>query len=357
MIYAVIMGGGRGTRFWPESTAERPKQFLSLYGKKSMLRQTVDRIKKVISPKNILIVGNKSHYKLTCSELKDIPKNNIISEPMGRSTAPCLGLASIIIKKRDPDAVLVAIPADQIIKKNKQFLKIIKAAADVAQNSDNFITLGIEPKVPHTGYGYIEKGKKFIHKGGFDFYNISRFVEKPSVIKAKRYVKSRKYYWNSGMFVFHINTLLNAINEHMPLLFRGLCTIEKKLDTGAEQSTIKRIYGAIESTSIDYGIMEKVSNCLMVRADIGWCDVGSWSELDSIIKHNKYGNVIKGNCLALNSSNNIIHGRDKLIALLDVHDSVIVQTEKVVLVAKKKNVQHIKRIVEILENKRENNYL
>ena len=357
MIYAVVMGGGKGTRFWPESTNKKPKQFLPMCGEKSMIRQTVDRLKSIINANRILIIGNKRHYNLTRKELKDIPRKNIISEPIGRNTAPCLGLASLIVKRRDPKGVIVAMPADHIIKKHRYFSKLLKAAARYAHKNDNFITFGITPQLPHTGYGYIEICNEYRRDNGIKFFTVKRFIEKPSLDKAKRYLSSGKFYWNSGMFVFNVNTLLRAIKKHMPKLYKGLCRIESFLGTTKENLTIAKVFNSIDAISIDYGIMERVSNCLLVKAEIGWNDIGSWNALDGILKKDKNGNIMRGKCISIKSGRNIIHSMDKLIAVLGIYDSIIVQTNRALLVAHKDHAQDIKKIVEFLERKKENKYL
>ena len=351
------MGGGKGTRFWPESTIDRPKQFMMTDGKKTMLRMTVDRLKPFIKPDRIFVVGNKRNYNLTCKELPDVPRSNIIAEPIGKNTAPCLGLASVIIKKRDPRGIVIAVPADQIILKKEKFIRLLKAATQVALKSDQFITFGITPALPHTGYGYIETGRKNICEQGIKFMKVSRFIEKPSLKKAKHYISSKKFYWNSGMFIFHVDTLMKAMKNHMPRLYAGLIEIEDLLGTKKSNKVIKKVYNSIPPASIDYGIMEKITNCYLAKADIGWNDVGGWNALYDVLKKDNKGNCIKGKSVTLQSNRNLIFSQKKLIVLVGINDAIVVQTEKATLVLHKDNAEEIKEIVALLERKKETKYL
>jgi len=238
MNYAVIMGGGKGTRFWPKSTQKKPKQFLAFQGAESLLHRTVKRLKPLIPARRIYLIGSKQYHQRTCKELFDIPHSNIIAEPVGKNTAPCLGLASILLKQRDPHAVLVALPADAVIKKEKQFRTIVNAASQMALRENVFVTIGIAPRYPHTGYGYIQRGKQYKRVGGKIFYSVKRFVEKPSLKKARGYIASQRYLWNSGMFVFNVTTMLTAIKKNLPHLYTGLCSIEKALGTKRQRAVI-----------------------------------------------------------------------------------------------------------------------
>ncbi|MFH1383431.1 MAG: sugar phosphate nucleotidyltransferase, partial [Candidatus Omnitrophota bacterium] len=265
-----------------------------------------------------------------------------------------LGLASILIKKKDRNAVIIATPADHIITQEKRFLQLLKSATCHARDTNMFVTFGIPPSSPDTGYGYIEiRNKK--QRGGA--YRVKRFVEKPSLRKAKQYVLSKHFFWNSGIFVFHVQTLLEAIESHMPHLYDGLMKIEKAMGTSQEKAVIHKVYHSIKSVSIDYGIMEKINNVLLMKAHIGWNDVGNWSSLDAIKEKDSKGNIVHGSCVMLNSENNIINAHDKLIALIGIKDSIVVQTDTVVLVANKKDAQDVKRIVEKLERQNKNDYL
>ena len=357
MIYAVIMCGGKGTRFWPRSIRKKPKQFHSIVGDKSMLRQTVNRLMPLIGKKNIIIIGNKDQECLVKKELPDIPKNNIISEPVGRNTAACLGLASVIVRKRDPNAVLVAVPADSAIKNEKKFIRIIKSAVLFAKKNDAFVTLGIKPRTPETGYGYVEAKSKMARSSGVPLYEVKKFVEKPNKQKAKKYVSSGNYYWNSGMFIFNVNTLLAAIAEQMADLNKGLIEIEKHLGKKDEKRVIGNIYRKLKPISIDYGVMEKVKNVVVLPADIGWSDVGSWKTLQELKKKDRQNNVMSGKTIAIRSEGNIVEAQSKLIALLGVKDLIVVESDAALLVAHKDSSQEVKEIVEKLEKENKMRYL
>jgi len=349
MMYAVVMGGGKGTRFWPKSTQSKPKQFLRIAGDSSMLQQTVARLKPVIPSKNILFIGNKSHLKLAHKDLKSLPLKNIISEPVGRNTAPCLGLASILLYSRDKNATVVALPADHVISNVKKFQTIIKRSLSLASKTDAIITIGIKPNHPHTGYGYIEHGK--VYKNSKQFFHVKRFVEKPSHAKARMYLKKGTFYWNSGIFVFRAALMLKLFQEHQPVLYRHLIKVGNSIGTRAEKSVINREFPKMQSISIDYAIMEKVSNILMTGGDFGWNDVGTWASLDEILKKDSKGNVRSGDVMLINSSNNVVDASDRTVTLLDVDDLIVVQTDKNILVTKKSSAQRIRNVVDVLKNK------
>jgi len=355
MMHAIIMGGGQGTRFWPKSTSKKPKQFLALDGKDSMLRTTVDRLTPLIPKKNIFFIGNKNHLSLVSSVLSDLPSENIISEPIGRNTAPCLGLASIYLRKRDPNATAVAVPSDHIITKNKKFLSIVKKSLALASKEEVFVTIGIPPNLPHTGFGYIQKSREL--KGYSGFYNVKRFVEKPNFATAKKYLASGNYYWNSGMFIFSVNTMLKAIAECLPLMYSLLMRIEAAIGSKSEKRVLHDLFPEIQSISIDYGIMEKVKNVVITEGAIGWSDVGSWAALETVKKKDKCNNIITGNVLHVDSSGNIVEGGESLIALLDVHNMIIVQTDDATLIAPKESSEKVKVIVDNLLKKKQTEYL
>lgn len=352
---AIIMGGGSGTRFWPKSTCKKPKQFLTLCGNKSMLRTTVDRLLPLIHHEDIYFIGNKSHYALVRKELFDIPASNIISEPVGRNTAPCLGLAAVYLKKKNKDSVAIAVPSDHIISKNKTFHKIVKKSMKLAQKKDVFVTIGIPPSSPHTGFGYIQRSSSV--NGAEGFFNVKRFVEKPDLDKAISYVKSGDYLWNSGMFIFNVNTMLDAFKSHLPEMYFLLMEVYRDLGTKKEKYTLNRIFPQMESISIDYGIMEKVSNVILIEGDIGWSDVGSWLALSEVAKKDKEKNVFVGDVVLRNSSNNIVYSDDLLVAMIDVHDLIVVQSGKSVLIAQKGSSEKVKDIVETLKRQNKTEYI
>jgi mannose-1-phosphate guanylyltransferase len=355
MMYAVIMGGGHGTRFWPKSTRSVPKQFLSIIGSSSMLKQTAERLNPLIPSKNIVFIGNKNHYSIAKKELSFLPEKNIISEPIGRNTAPCLGLACIYLLKRDKNATIVALPADHYIKKAGVFRTLIKQSLTTASREEAIITIGIKPDSPHTGYGYIEVGRPYVPQRAFSY--VKQFVEKPNLLKAKQYLKKGTFFWNSGIFVFRADLMLDLFRCHQPAIYKRLMRISAVIGTHRETSVLSAEFSKMESISIDYAIMEKIDNLLIANGDFGWNDVGSWTTLADINKKDARGNVCNAETLLLNSSGNIIDAKDKLVALLDVDDLIVVQTDDVVLITKNSSDQQVKSLVDALIKKGKQQYL
>lgn len=333
VVKAVIMAGGKGERFWPLSKEKFPKQLLSLTGKKSLLQETVDRLQPFIPPQDILVVTRRSLAKTVRGQLPQVPRKNIISEPVGRNTAPCIGLAAKMIRE---DAVMVVLPADHIIKPRGKFLDTLKKAVALAGETENLITIGIKPTYPATGYGYIEAGTREKRQ----VFRVKRFVEKPDKKKAERFLKSGRFFWNSGMFVWKKSVILKAIKRHMPSLYQKLQMISSK--------NISKLYPGLPNVSIDYGIMEKAKNSLLIPADFSWEDLGSWESLDRFLSRDKEKNAIIGRVSTIDSQNCIMVNRKGLLSAIGVSDLIIVSTEDVTLVFPKGKGQQVKKLVEKL---------
>ncbi|MBA7471271.1 Mannose-1-phosphate guanylyltransferase RfbM [subsurface metagenome] len=333
VVKAVIMAGGKGERFWPLSKEKFPKQLLSLIGKRSLLQETVDRLQPLISPQDILVVTRRSLARAIERQLPQIPRKNIISEPVGRNTAPCIGLAAKMIKE---DAVMVVLPADHIIKPRRKFLDTLKKAVTLAKETENLITIGIKPTYPATGYGYIEAGTRERRQ----VFRVKRFVEKPDKKKAERFLKSGRFFWNSGMFVWRKSVVLEAIGKYMPSLYQKLQMISSK--------NISKLYPGLPNVSIDYGIMEKAKNSLLIPADFSWEDLGSWESLDKFLSRDKEKNAIIGRVSTIDSQNCIMVNRKGLLSAIGVSDLIIVSTEDVTLVFPKGKGQQVKKLVEKL---------
>ena len=330
VVKAVIMAGGKGERFWPLSREKFPKQLLSLIGKKSLLQETVDRLQPLISPQDILVVTRRSLARAIKRQLPQIPRKNIISEPVGRNTAPCIGLAAKMIKE---DAVMVVLPADHIIKPRRKFLDTLKKAITLAKKTENLITIGIKPTYPATGYGYIEAGNKEKQQ----VFRVKRFVEKPDKKKAERFLKTGRFFWNSGMFVWRKSVVLEAIGKYMPSLYQKLQMVSSK--------NISKLYPGLPNVSIDYGIMEKAKNSLLIPADFSWEDLGSWESLDKFLSRDKEKNTIIGRVSTIDSQNCIMVNRKGLLSAIGVSDLIIVSTEDVTLVFPKGKGQQVKKLV------------
>ncbi len=358
MTSVVIMAGGKGERFWPKSRINLPKQFLSLTDDgKSMIQHTVERVKNLVDIENIYVVTNEMYKNLVSEHIPDIPEANIIIEPAAKNTAPCIGLAAVHIAKKDINSKMIILPSDHLIKFNEIFIDTLKTALDVVEKDDNLATIGITPNYPETGYGYINftKGESF--KDSTNIYEVLRFVEKPNLEKAKEYLTSGQYLWNSGMFVWKVSTILKNFKEYLPEIYEGLQKIGKSINTGKYEEVLKKEFLNLPSESIDYGIMEKAKNIYVIPGNFGWDDVGSWLSLERINKTNQDGNVITGNVISIKTKNTIIQGSDKLIATIGLEDIVVVDTDDVTLICHKNNTQEVKEVINNLKICNRNEYL
>lgn len=352
MIYAVIMAGGKGERFWPASRKKTPKQLLNFFGEKTLLGLTVDRVSELIPDENIIIVTNTEQENKVREVVPHIPAKNIIAEPIGRNTAPCIGLAARFIGNLDPNAVMIVLPADHIISRKKDFIKNITDAAKIAEETDNLITFGIRPSGPETGYGYIKVDKRVKFDCKTIFSSVKGFFEKPDEKTAQEYLKSGDFLWNSGMFVWRCDVVWDAINKYIPKTGDRLSALDISFDKPVDIGELKKAYESIEGISIDYGVMEKVKNVLVVSSDFIWDDVGSWSAFDRHGKKDKNGNIVSADIVNLDTENCIISGEDKLIATLGLKDLVIVDTDDALLICKKDRAQDVKKIVAQLKKDR-----
>ena len=358
MTSVVIMAGGKGERFWPKSRINLPKQFLSLTDDgKSMIQHTVERVKNLVDIENIYVVTNEMYKNLVSEHIPDIPEANIIIEPAAKNTAPCIGLAAVHIAKKDINSKMIILSSDHLIKFNEIFIDTLKTALDVVEKGDNLATIGITPNYPETGYGYINftKGESF--KDSTNIYEVLRFVEKPNLEKAKEYLTSGQYLWNSGMFVWKASTILKNFKEYLPEIYEGLQKIGKSINTGKYEEVLKKEFLNLPSESIDYGIMEKAKNIYVIPGNFGWDDVGSWLSLERINKTNQDGNVITGNVISIKTKNTIIQGSDKLIATIGLEDIVVVDTDDVTLICHKNNTQEVKEVINNLKICNRNEYL
>ena len=357
-IVAVIMAGGKGERFWPRSRRNMPKQFLSLTNDgKTMIQLTVERIKPLVEIEDVFIVTNKDYKTLVKEQLPNLPEENIILEPMAKNTAPCIGLASMYIKKKYEDAVIVVLPSDHLIKFNSMFINTLKDAAETAEEGNNIVTIGITPNYPETGYGYINFGNEKPNSKNNDVYIVERFVEKPNIEKAKEYLLSGKYLWNSGMFVWKASTILGQFEKLLPDTYKGLLKIEESIGTEEADQVLETEFSKFKSESIDYGIMERAEDIYTIPGNFGWDDVGSWLALERFNRTNDSGNVVNGNVISIDTKNSIIQGSDKLIATVGVDNLIVVDTEDALLICKKESAQDIKRVLENLKICNRNEYL
>lgn len=349
-ITALIMAGGRGERFWPKSRKNLPKQFLSLTDDgKTMIQLTVERILPLVSLENIYIATNEMYKKLALEQLTGLPEENVLCEPVGRNTAPCIGLGAVHIAKKMSDALMIVLPSDHLIKFEDEFLKTLKTACAVAEEGENLVTIGITPNYPETGYGYIKFNDK---EKSCEAYKVDKFVEKPNTEKATEYLREGDYLWNSGMFVWKVSSILKNMQTFMPDTYRGLISIQDAIGTHCEDEVLKKEFTAFDSQSIDYGIMEKSAHIYTIPGSFGWDDVGSWLAVGRIKNADEAGNIMSGNIITVDTENCILQGNKKLIAAVGLKDIVVVDTEDAILICNKSDTNNIKKILEKLQDEK-----
>jgi mannose-1-phosphate guanylyltransferase len=336
-----------------------PKHLLDIVSERTMIQETVDRIAPLIPAENILIVTGLSHADELMEQVPQIPAENVIIEPIGRNTAPCIGLAALHIKRKSPEGVMAVLPADHLINDSERFRILLSCAADMASRDDYLVTIGITPASPETGYGYIEQGEVKYTVEGENVYGVKSIREKPALEQAKAFLEKGGFYWNSGMFVWRVDTILHAIEKWLPDIYAGLLQIEGDIETGREEETVDRVYREIKPISIDYGVMEKADNVLLVRGDFGWSDVGSWDALWEVSNKDSSGNAVHGQrqFIGIEAKNSLVHSPRKLVALVGVEDLIVVETEDSLLICKRGCSQEVKKAVETLQEKNLKDYL
>ena len=349
---AVIMAGGKGERFWPKSRVNMPKQFLSLTDDGlTMIQHTVKRLLPMIAIEDIFIVTNKKYIDLVKTQLPEISKENILVEPIGKNTAPCIGFAATVINSRYDDAIMLVLPSDHLIKNNEMYIETLEKATNIASKNSNLVTIGITPTYPETGYGYIHFEKNESESEG---YIVKEFVEKPDIDKAKRYLDSGQYLWNSGMFVWKVSSIMKNIEQFMPDIYEGLLKIKNTINTSNFDSVLYQCFGKFDSVSIDYGVMEKAVNIYTIPGNFGWDDVGSWRALERINKTDENDNVVNGDVIAIDTQKSVILANKKLIAVAGLNDIIVVDTDDALLICNKDNTQQVKDIIqELKKNNRE----
>jgi len=359
-IYGVIMAGGVGTRFWPRSRERSPKQLLEIAGKGTMIQNSVKRLEGFITSQNLLVVTNKLQRNMVAKQLPMIPQENILVEPVGRNTAPCIGLAALHIRKRDPAGIMVVLPADHIINDTDEFIRVLQLATDVATETDGLLTIGIRATHPETGYGYIQMynergpGNPYASQG---IYRVKTFAEKPNLQTAERFLASGDFLWNSGMFVWSVSAILREIERSLPDLYRELLKIGQTIGTATYQQMLETEYGIIRGISVDYGVMEKAEQVYVIPGQFGWSDIGSWDEVYRISGKDDNGNSITGKVVQLQTSNSLIFSENRVVATVGVEDLIIIDTGDALLVCKRGMSQEVKEISDFLRRKKMNEYL
>ena len=349
MLCGLIMAGGRGTRFWPLSTEDKPKQFLSLIGDRTMIQTTVDRILPIIPIERIFVCTSKKYLDLVKEQLPNLPEKNIIVEPEGRNTAPCIALSAMIMKRYYKSCQMLVLPSDHLIKDEKNFIeRIVDASKFIDDHKDAIITLGMSPNRPETGYGYIKKEEHSIKIDNSDVYKVERFVEKPNLQKAMEYLKEGSYLWNGGMFLWNVDSILNKIKIHMPNTYNALEGI-LKIPYSEFEEYLENKYNDTDSISIDYGILEKDNNIYVIPANIGWDDVGSWKAIERYAERDEDNNIHKGQTIARQCKNNIVITESDKVIIDDLSDIYVIQNEGKIFIGKRKNLNEIKELKDLVD--------
>ena len=353
--YGLILAGGRGTRFWPRSRRRSAKQVLNVVGERSLIQSTVDRLTPLIAPERLWVLTNDHLRDIIIKQLPEVPRNQILAEPMQRNTAPAIGLAAQILQSCDPDAVMGVFPSDHVIGKTPQYRAVIRAAFKSAA-ARHLMVVGIQPRWPETGYGYIEFPRGCA-AGGAEALAVRRFHEKPELAKAKRYVKAGNFFWNSGMFFWRTDVLLDQLRHHLPRTATVLASLPR-FGSRTFASRLKQAFPLCDNISIDYAVLEKSTDVRGIAAgDFGWNDVGSWNAVYELLERDPQGNSIALESIMLDSHNNFVDARGKVVALIGVKDLIVVDTPDALLVAARDRAQQVGDIVKTLEQRNRHDLL
>ena len=350
MTYAVIMAGGVGTRFWPASRVDCPKQFLKVHGERTLIQSTVDRLSSIIPPERVFVVTHERYVERTHEQLPDVPLENILAEPISRNTAPCINFAAVTIAERDPEAIMVVLPADHVITHNERFIEVLQAAIDRAKEPGSLVTIGIKPSHPATGYGYIqfEQHADGEHDDHPAAHPVRTFAEKPDLATAERFLDSGDFLWNSGMFIWRADAILENLERFLPKTFAAFESVPGS-SPGERTSKVRDAFETSESISIDYGVMERAAHVYVVPGSFGWNDVGDWKAVYDLAEKDSHGNAAEGQVIVHDASRNLIQSKEKLLVLVGVHDLVVVETDDAMLICRRDSAQQVKNVVEYLK--------
>lgn len=349
MTHAVIMAGGIGSRFWPLSRRDRPKQFISILDESTLIQNTSARLEGIVPADQRYVVTNERYVEQTKAQLPAIPEANILAEPIGRNTAPCITYAAMKLYEADPEAVMIVLPADHVITDTRRFHEVLGVGIEAAKERGALVTIGIEPTFPATGYGYIQfdpedDGETDEPRSRF----VKTFAEKPNLATAERFLDSGDFLWNSGMFIWTAESILEAVERHLPDVHEAFEPLKEVIGTDGEHDTLEKIFRSCPSISIDYGVMERADKVYVVPGSFGWSDVGDWRAVYDLAKKNEHGNSIQGNAILHDSSRCLIQAGDRLVALVGVHDLIVVDTEDALLVCHRDSTQRVKNVVDYL---------
>jgi mannose-1-phosphate guanylyltransferase len=350
-VYAIVMAGGRGERFWPMSTARRPKQVLTLFAGKSLIARTLEYVEGLVPPERVLIVTNAALVDPIAAALPGVPRRNIVGEPVGRDTAAAIALGSALVRHEAPDAVMLVLTADHLVEDPARFRVTLRAGCAYASEHAALITMGIAPTYPSTGFGYIEAERPLETRDGVEFWAAKRFVEKPDLPTAERYVAGGRHCWNSGMFIWSLDSLRAALARHRPPLLAMADRLESAVGRPEFDERLAAEYAGLEKISVDYAIMEKSDNIVMIRGTFGWDDVGSWSSVENHFPSDAAGNVALGPFVGLDAKRNVVVSPDRLTALIGVEDLIVVHAEGATLVCRKDRAQDVRAMVKLLQQR------
>ncbi|MBI9072815.1 MAG: mannose-1-phosphate guanylyltransferase [Melioribacteraceae bacterium] len=344
--FAVIMAGGVGSRFWPRSKQAKPKQLIRIFGENTMIQDTVGRLDGLIKPDHIYVITNKIQRPRVLEQLPQIPKGNIIAEPFGKNTAPCIGLAAALVEAKNKDAIMITLPADHLIQDTKGFQDTINTAVDYAYESKGLLTIGIKPTHPETGYGYIQVDDNVVADG---IHKVMTFAEKPNIATAKRFMEVGDFMWNSGMFIWRTDAILNEIEKYMPELHEGLQELKPAIGTDDFDEVLTKVYGQVKSISIDYGIMEKSDKVFLTKGKFDWNDVGSWEAVYRMTEKDENKNACIGDVYTEDTKKSYVFSPKKFTALIGVSNVVVIDTDDALLICKRDKAQNVKEVVDYLK--------
>lgn len=347
-IYCVIMAGGIGSRFWPLSKSSRPKQFIDILGTgETLIQQTYRRLSKICPPSNFLVVTNLDYKDMVLDQLTELKEDQVLCEPMRRNTAPCIAYACHKIKKKCKNANIIVAPSDHLITKESEFIQELQNGLEFVNDKDALLTLGITPSRPETGYGYIQVNDTIGFKNINNLYKVKTFTEKPDLKMAKVFMESGEFYWNSGIFIWSLNSILSAFENYLPEVNDLFNKGQKYYFTHEEQAFLSKAYSECQNISIDYGIMEKAGNVYVLCSDFGWSDLGTWGSLWDNSEKDQSGNASKGKNIKLyETSNCIINMSDEKLAVIQgLKDYIIVEADNILLICKKEDEQQIRQFV------------
>ena len=357
-VHAVILAGGRGTRFWPRSRTRTPKQLLNIAGNTTMLEQTVERLVSTVAPQRIWTVTNSEQSSALVKQLPAAARKRVLTEPLGRNTTAAIALAAIQVRHAAKgDALLAVLPADHYIAQPDQYRKIVAAALDIAREPHRMVVLGIVPTRPETGFGYIERADAGEPGSAFPYFAVRRFTEKPQLPVAREYLASGKYFWNAGMFFWRVSTFLDALKQFLPSTYRAIEELSAHIGKHSYAPRLRKIYPKLENISVDYAVLEKASGSdfakvFVIPADVGWSDIGSWAAVYELLAKGPGENVLGGAGQTLDAEGNFLWSPGKFVAAIGVRDLVVVETPDALLICPRDRAQDVSKIVKSLEERK-----